>query len=197
MADGANPSETPATDLWESEQLLSDAVGRLIEFWGFKRHMGRIWTLLYLSDEPLSAQELQDKLQLSAGSVSMAVADLLRWGVVKKLWIHGQRRDYFSAESNLWKMISRVFRERELVEVLEAIAAMERALLSLDDKLTSRDPKVVARAQTQKARIERLLDLARLGRRLIEGLLQTARLDAAPLTKFFLSVERRIRDRDA
>ena len=197
MADGANPSETPATDLWESEQLLSDAVGRLIEFWGFKRHMGRIWTLLYLSDEPLSAQELQDKLQLSAGSVSMAVADLLRWGVVKKLWIHGQRRDYFSAESNLWKMISRVFRERELVEVLEAIAAMERALLSLEDKLAARDPKVVSRAQTQKARIERLLDLARLGRRLIEGLLQTARLDAAPLTKFFLSVERRIRDRES
>ena len=187
-------ARNPATDLWESEQLLSDAVGRLIEFWGFKRHMGRIWTLLYLSDEPLSAQELQDKLQLSAGSVSMATADLLRWGVIKKLWIHGQRRDYFSAESNLWKMISRVFRERELVEVLEAISAMERALASLEDKVNARDPKVSARAQTQKARIERLLDLARLGRRLIEGLLQTARLDAAPLTKFFLSIERRTRD---
>jgi DNA-binding transcriptional regulator GbsR (MarR family) len=196
MADPPNAPSSVATDLWESEQLLSDAVGRLIEFWGFKRHMGRIWTLLYLSDEPLSAQELQDKLQLSAGSVSMATADLLRWGVIKKLWIHGQRRDYFSAESNLWKMISRVFRERELVEILEAISAMERALVSLEDKLSSRDAKVSARAQTQKARIERLLDLARLGRRLIEGLLQTARLDAAPLTKFFLSVERRVRDRE-
>jgi len=180
-------------DLWASEQLLADSLGRLMEFWGFKRHMGRIWTLLYLSDEPLSAPELQDKLQLSAGSVSMATADLLRWGVIKKLWIHGQRRDYFAAESNLWKMVSRVFRERELVEVLEAIAAMESALRSLDEKLASGDAAVRARAQTQKARIERLLDLARLGRRLIEGLLETARLDAAPLTKFFLRGERRIR----
>jgi DNA-binding transcriptional regulator GbsR (MarR family) len=150
--------------------------------------------LLYLSDEPLSAPELQDKLQLSAGSVSMATAELLRWGVVKKVWLHGQRRDYFSAESNFWKMISRVFRERELVEVLEAIAAMESALTSLDEKLNATDAKVVARAQTQKARIERLLDLSRLGRRLIEGLLQTARLDAAPLTSFFLNVERRVRE---
>lgn len=197
MAHPPNISAPHTADLWPSEQLLSDAVGRLIEFWGFKRHMGRIWTLLYLSDEPLTAQELQDKLQLSAGSVSMATAELLRWGVIKKLWIHGQRRDYFTAESNLWKMISRVFRERELVEVLEAISAMERALSSLDEKLASPDPKIVARAETQKARIERLLDLARLGRRLIEGLLQTARLDAAPLTKFFLSVDRRGRNQDS
>jgi DNA-binding transcriptional regulator GbsR (MarR family) len=188
------PNRDGPHELWPSEQLVAEAVGRLIEFWGFKRHMGRIWALLYLSDEPLSAPELQDKLQLSAGSVSMATAELLRWGVVKKVWLHGQRRDYFSAESNFWKMISRVFRERELVEVLEAIAAMESALTSLDDKLASSDSKVATRAHTQKARIERLLDLARLGRRLIEGLLQTARLDAVPLTSFFLNGERRARE---
>jgi hypothetical protein len=45
---------------------------------------------------------------------------------------------------------------------------------------------VRARAEAQKARIQRLLDLTRLGRRLIEGLLETARLDAGPLTKFVL-----------
>ena len=173
-------------ELWPSEQLLSDAVGRLIEFWGFKRHMGRIWSLLYLSDEPLGANELKDRLELSAGSVSMALNDLLRWGVVKRVWIHGQRRDFFVAESNLWKMISRVFRERELVEVLEAIAAMEQALASLDEPLKSGDADVRARAQSQQARIQRLLDLARLGRKLIEGLLETARLDAVPLAKFLL-----------
>ena len=188
MSDHDSP-EAPS-DLWPSEQLLSDAVGRLMEFWGFKRHMGRIWTVLYLSDEPLGATELRDKLQLSAGSVSMALNELLRWGVIKKLWVHGQRRDHFVAESNLWKMVSRVFRERELVEVLEAIGAMESALTELDDKVRSRDPAVRARATTQQARIERLLELARLGRKLIEGLLDTARLDALPLTKFLLGSRR-------
>ena len=183
-------SPTAPSDLWPSEQLLSDAVGRLMEFWGFKRHMGRIWTVLYLSDEPLGAIELRDKLQLSAGSVSMALNDMLRWGVVKKIWVHGQRRDHFVAESNIWKMVSSVFRERELVEVLEAISAMESALTSLEDKVTSRDPIVRTRAESQRARIERLLELARLGRRLIEGLLDTARLDALPLTKFLLGARR-------
>lgn len=190
MVERSDLPEAPS-DLWPSEQLLSDALGRLMEFWGFKRHMGRIWTVLYLSDEPLGATELRDKLQLSAGSVSMALNELLRWGVVKKIWVHGQRRDHFVAESNLWKMISRVFRERELVEVLEAIGAMESALASLDEKLNSKDPAVRERAATQRARIERLLDLARLGRRLIEGLLDTARLDAVPLTRFLLGASRR------
>ena len=41
--------------LWPSEAAVSDVVGRLIEFWGFKRNMGRIWSVLYLSPEPLSA----------------------------------------------------------------------------------------------------------------------------------------------
>lgn len=189
MAETSDAPEQPS-DLWPSEQLLSDAVGRLMEFWGFKRHMGRIWAVLYLSDEPLSANDLRDKLQLSAGSVSMSLNELMRWGVVKKVWLQGQRREYFVAEGNLWKMISRVFRERELVEVLEAIAAMERALTVLDDKLKSKDPEVRERAQTQYARIERLLDLARLGRKLIEGLLDTARLDAGPLARFLLGAVR-------
>ncbi len=185
MAAPVDVPERPS-DLWPSEELLSDAVGRLMEFWGFKRHMGRSWAVMYLSDEPLSANDLRDKLQLSAGSVSMCLNELMRWGVVKKVWLQGQRREYFVAEGNLWKMISRVFRERELVEVLEAINAMERALTSLDDKARSKDALIRERAATQRARIERLLDLARLGRMLIEGMLDTARLDAGPLTRFLL-----------
>ena len=54
MVSHGDAPEAPS-DLWPSEQLLSDAVGRLMEFWGFKRHMGRIWAVLYLSDEPLAA----------------------------------------------------------------------------------------------------------------------------------------------
>jgi DNA-binding transcriptional regulator GbsR (MarR family) len=186
-------SEAPSapSDLWPAEQILSDAIGRLMEFWGFKRHMGRIWTVLYLRDDPHSAADLRDKLQLSAGSVSMALNELARWGVVRKVWVHGQRREFFAAESNLWKMVSRVFRERELVEVHEAIQAMEGALGALDEKLRAGDSATRARAETQRARIQRLLDLAVLGRRLLEGLLETARLDALPLTKFLLNAAQR------
>jgi DNA-binding transcriptional regulator GbsR (MarR family) len=61
-------------ELWQSEALVSDSIGRLIEFWGFKRNMGRLWAILYLSDRPLSAPEIQDRLQLSSGAVSMTLS---------------------------------------------------------------------------------------------------------------------------
>jgi DNA-binding transcriptional regulator GbsR (MarR family) len=173
-------------DLWPSERAASDAVGRLIEFWGFKRNMGRVWTLLYLSDRPLTAQDLKERLQISAGAVSMTVTELLRWGVVKKVWIQGERRDHFVAEGQIWKMISRVLRERELVEIQEAIAAFEQALAAARARAVSGDARERARAEVQAERIGQLLELARLGHTLVDALVRTARIDATALARFLL-----------
>lgn len=170
--------------LWKSEALVSDAVGRLIEFWGFKRNMGRLWAVLYLSDAPLDAPELQHRLQLSSGAVSMTLADLLRWGVVKKVWVQGERRDHYSAEGNFWKMISRVFKEREQVEILDAIDAMEEAIEYAAAKASAGEQ--VGRAEFQQERIAALLELARLGHRLLETLVQDAKVDGTALTAILL-----------
>jgi DNA-binding transcriptional regulator GbsR (MarR family) len=173
-----------AEELWQSEVLVSDSIGRLIEFWGFKRNMGRLWAILYLSERPLSAPEIQERLQLSSGAVSMTLNELTRWGVVKKVWIQGERRDHYTAEGNFWKMISRVFNERERVEVLDAIDVMEDALQFLRDKAKSDEDR--ARARFQEERIRELLDLARLGRQLLDALIKDARVDGSPLMNVLL-----------
>src|SRR5258708_31435088 len=103
------------TDLEAAERRVVETIGALMEFWGFKAMLGRIWAVLYLSSDPRSAAEIGDKLSLSAGSVSTALAELLKWGVVKKAWRPGERREFYEAETSVWKMVSRVFRERELV----------------------------------------------------------------------------------
>jgi len=172
--------------LWPSEAAVSDVVGRLIEFWGFKRNMGRIWSVLYLSPEPLSAEDLRVALKLSSGAVSMTLSELLRWGVVRKVWVQGERKDFFTAEVQLWRMISRVFNEREKSEIVLAIEAFEEALAEVSKLRSSPDPKTRARAELQYERIKQLLELAKLGRRLIETLLSTAKLDAEPLVRFLL-----------
>lgn len=168
------------------EAAVSDVVGRLIEFWGFKRNMGRIWTVLYLSPEPLSAEDLRVALRLSSGAVSMTVNDLLRWGVVRKVWVQGERKDFYTAEVQLWRMISRVFNEREKSEIVLAIESFEEALVEVSKLRHSSDPKMRARAELQYDRIKQLLELAKLGRRLIETLLATAKIDAEPLVRFLL-----------
>ncbi len=171
-------------ELWQSEVLVSDSIGRLIEFWGFKRNMGRLWAVLYLTDQALSAPDIQERLQLSSGAVSMTLNELTRWGVVKKVWIQGERRDHYTAEGNLWKMISRVFNERERVEVLDAIDIMEDAIRFVKDK--AKEPQERARAQFQEARIRELLDLARLGKQLIDALIKDAKVDGSPLMSVLL-----------
>jgi HTH-type transcriptional regulator, glycine betaine synthesis regulator len=172
--------------LWPSELVVSDVVGRLIEFWGFKRNMGRVWSVLYLSPQPLSAEDLRELLQLSSGAVSMTLSELSRWGVVRKVWIQGERKDFFAAEVQLWKMISRVFNEREKIEILAAIEAFEEILPDLERMRKDPDPEVRARAELQHERITHLLDLSKLGQRLLDALLSTAKLDAEPLVKFLL-----------
>lgn len=175
--------------LWPTEAAVSDVVGRLMEFWGFKRNMGRVWTVLYLSPEPLSAEDLRAALELSSGAVSMTLAELSRWGVVRRVWIQGERKDFYTAEVQLWRMISRVFNEREKTEVLAAIEAFEVALKQLDRiRKTAGDPETRERAELQFERISHLLELARLGRRLIEALVATAKVDAEPLVRFLLGL---------
>lgn len=172
--------------LWPSEAAVSDVVGKLIEFWGFKRNMGRVWSVLYLSPEPLSAEELRQSLKLSSGAVSMTVNELLRWGVVRKVWVQGERKDFYTAEVQLWRMISRVFNEREKSEIVSAIEAFEDALADVAKLRSSPDPKTRQRAELQYDRIKQLLELAKLGKGLIDTLLATAKLDAGPLVRFLL-----------
>lgn len=162
-------------DLWESERIVSDAIGRLMVLWGFKRNMGRVWTLLFLSDEPLGAEVLRERLQLSAGAVSMTLSELSRWGVVCKVWRQGDRHDYYQAERSLWKMISRVLRERERAEVVQAVEAFEDAL----SVLARRGHRDHPRTRVQRERIEQLLDLARMGRTMLDALIDHARLDVS------------------
>src|ERR1700743_1087549 len=130
-----------ARGLWPTEGAVSGVVGRLIEFWGFKRNMGRVWTVLYLSPEPLSAEDLRHALQLSSGAVSMTLSELSRWGVVRRVWIQGERKDFYTAEVQLWRMISRVFNEREKSEITMAIESFEEALADLSKLRHSTDPK--------------------------------------------------------
>src|SRR5438552_1803086 len=106
---------------------VADAVGALMEFWGFKRLMGRVWTLLFLRGEPLSAAELCEQLEISSGAASMTLSEMEHWGVVVRLRKPGDRREYFEAESDIWKMISRVMRERELMQIERALEVFERA----------------------------------------------------------------------
>jgi DNA-binding transcriptional regulator GbsR (MarR family) len=162
-------------------QEVADAVGALMEFWGFKRVMGRIWALLYLRGEPLAAAELCEQLAISSGAASMTLSELEHWGVVKRSRKAGDRREYFEAETDVWRMISRVLRERELVQVERALEVFDRAREQLGRQ---GGPADHGRLQQVSERIGKLGDLARLGRALLNAVVLQGKVDLGPLMRF-------------
>ena len=113
-AGGARPEESPlAGHLAPWEAIAVDAVGNVIEFWGFKRNQGRVWALLYLRGEALTAGEIERELGLSKGGVSMLLRDLERWGVIQRVRLPSDTAWRYGAESDLIRMVIRVIEERE------------------------------------------------------------------------------------
>jgi len=168
--------------LWrEAELRAADATGQLMEFWGFRRHMGRLWTVLYLSPEPMTTAELSETLQLSSSAVSLSLGELVRWGAVRKTWLPGERKDFYRAESNVWKLLRRVYERRELNLVREASDAFLDAQRFLDearDQLGGADRE---RVDYMRKRVSRLSALAKTGERLVRLLVAGRALNPADL----------------
>ena len=113
-----------------------EAVGRVMELWGFKRVHGMVWTFIYLAAKPVTAQDLREGLGISTGLVSMTLSDLQRWGVVHRRSPHGERRDYYEAEANIWRPILKVLKEREFYQMsatVEALRGHQQALAAGHD----------------------------------------------------------------
>jgi DNA-binding transcriptional regulator GbsR (MarR family) len=151
----------------EAELLAADAIGDVIEHWGFRRALGRIWTILYLAGEPLSAAELSERLQMSSGAMSLALTELQRWGVVHRLTRPGERREFFEAESSLWKMISRVINERERHLAHSARERLEEAARRL--RAAPQSPGITG----AHARVKRLLTLTNIAETMIQNFLSS------------------------
>jgi len=159
---------------------VADAVGALMEAWGFKRNMGRLWGILYLENRPLSAADIGERLSLSAGAVSMLLGEMQEWGAVKKALVLGERREYFEAETSIWKMVSRVFRERELQWIhaaAESFAAAQQALAAAPVE-PDEDPD---RRALIEERVTGLSELARVGDHLLRSVLEDGSVDVLPI----------------
>ena len=166
-------------DLSRARDLGIDTCGRIAEFWGFTRTMGRAFGLLYLSPLPLTQVELQRRLGISAGSASMTLAGLIRWGVVHKVWVKGQRREHYRAETDFWKMIAGVLNERERREITAANELVAEADKRVRAARKSAPPELREEAEFTGQRLARLQEICRLGEVMLDMLLGHLKLDVS------------------
>ncbi len=67
--------------------------------------MAQLYAILYLSNKPLSLDDMLERLKISKGSVSVNIRALERYGVVRRVWVKGSQRDYYEADTDIYKVI--------------------------------------------------------------------------------------------
>jgi DNA-binding transcriptional regulator GbsR (MarR family) len=99
--------------------------GEMGSVWGVNRSVGQIHGLLYLSDKPLTAEDIADRLGLARSNVSNSLKELQGWNLVRRVHVMGDRRDHFAAETDLWEMVTRIAEGRKQREVDPTISLLQ------------------------------------------------------------------------
>ncbi|MCL2625309.1 MAG: transcriptional regulator [Cystobacterineae bacterium] len=165
--------------LEEWEGVAVDAVGDVIEFWGFKRNLGCLWALLYLYNQPLSAAEIREALGLSKGGISMLLRDLEHWKVVIRVREKGEIAWRYRAETDVVKMARRVLEEREYILIRRVCTDFEKA-----------KSMALVSGGASKEKLERLANMAVLAERtakLVQLFMKTPQLDVRSVFKALAS----------
>lgn len=106
--------------------------GMMARAWGINATMGELFALLYISGRDWSAEELQNRLKVSRGNVSMNLRELIAWGVVHKAPRKGERREFYRAESDVWKLFRRILQERRRRELDPTLVALDQAAQTIE-----------------------------------------------------------------
>ncbi len=130
--------------------------GEMGSLWGINRTMAQVHALLFISDKPLSAVEIMEELQISRGNVSMALRELIAWGIASRVHIKGERKEYYTTEKDVWDMFRVIARERKKREVDPTINVLRESVEKLDEL-----PESEARYERQQ--IKNLLDFFETG----------------------------------
>jgi DNA-binding transcriptional regulator GbsR (MarR family) len=128
--------------------------GNLGERWGVNRSVSQIHALLYASKAPLAAEDIADTLGIARSNVSNSLRELQSWNIIRSVPVLGDRRTFYTAETDLWNLVSRIAAGRKARELDPAAAALRECVeLSRDDK--SVDPVVQLRLREMLDFVER------------------------------------------
>lgn len=127
------------------------AWGSLGNHWGVNRSVSQIHALLFVSEHPLTAEDIAGTLGMARSNVSNSLKELIAWNLIRRVPIRNDRRDHFEAETDVWEIVARVAAMRKEREVDPALATLR------DCVTAARTDGTVPAVSTQ--RLEAMLEL--------------------------------------
>lgn len=117
--------------LIEAKQQFISSWGAFGTHWGINRTMAQIHALLLVSADPMTQDDIMEELDISRGNTNMNIRELINWGLVERVLLPGERKEFFSAEKDIWKVVKQIVKERKKREL--------EPMLQLLDKLENVD----------------------------------------------------------
>jgi DNA-binding transcriptional regulator GbsR (MarR family) len=105
--------------------------GEMGSRWGINRTVGQIYALLFMSERPLNAEEISEKLNFSRSNVSMGLKELQSWNLVRLRHMPDDRRDYFTTPDDLWQIVRTLVAERKKREIDPTLAKLRELQLQV------------------------------------------------------------------
>ena len=148
------------TEITVESRELAPAVQRFVlhwgdmgSEWGVNRSVAQIHALLYLSERPLTAEDIADTLGMARSNVSNSLKELIGWKLARRVPVLGDRRDHFEAETDLLEMVTRIAQGRKEREIDPAAAALRACLAEAEG-----DHRVSPVARARLAEMQRFVE---------------------------------------
>lgn len=151
---------------------LAEQIGFFIQYWGFKKIHGQLWTHIYLSATPISALELGKRLDVSKALVSLSMKDLLDYNLIIPVESPNKKLKLFIANPNVFDVILDVLRKRE-VPMLEKI---DKSFEALEKYYEDQQP-----AELDPHKVDQLGQMISMANIVLANLIESKSMDVSPL----------------
>lgn len=131
--------------LAEAKEQFIQSWGVLGSQWGINRTMAQVHALLLVASKPLSTDDIMLQLSISRGNANMNIRELMDWNLVDKIIVPGDRKEYFSAEKDIWKVATYIMQQRKKRELDPMVKVLGQLNNVEEDK---KDPEVKAFTET-------------------------------------------------
>ena len=139
--------------LTEAKQQFISSWGAFGSHWGINRTMAQIHALLLVNADPMTQDDIMEELNISRGNTNMNIRELINWGLVDRVIVPGERKEFFTAEKDMWKVVKLIVKERKKRELDPMLKLLDQLEGVEGDK---RDKSI-------KTFIETITDIKRLG----------------------------------
>jgi DNA-binding transcriptional regulator GbsR (MarR family) len=148
--------------LAEAKEQFINSWGAFGTQWGINRTMAQIHALLLVSSDPMTQDSIMEHLAISRGNVNMNIRDLIGWGLVERVIISGERKEYFTAEKDIWKVATQIIKERkkrELDPMIKLLGQLENIDGDKKDRDTKQFTEMIGSIKKMGNQADRVLDI--------------------------------------